>query len=305
MKMMLALIRGMRPRQMVLKNGVVFAALVFAKKLTDGTSVLTVLGAFAIFAALSAAVYLFNDVRDAEQDRRHPEKKNRPVASGELPAGVALIAAAVLCIAALVCAFLISRPFGVVAAVYLAANAAYSLYLKHVVIIDVMIVSFGFLLRVVGGGVAISVPISGWLIICTLLLALFLGFSKRRHEISTLGEDAEGHRKILTEYSPYFLDQVIGVVTSATLVAYMLYTMDAGVHAKLGTVYLPLTIPFVLYGIFRYLYLVHLKEKGGDPARVLVRDLPLFVNVALWVLTVYAVLYHDVIVDKIVGFFRG
>jgi 4-hydroxybenzoate polyprenyltransferase len=284
---------------MILKNGLVLAALIFAQKVGDPDSALGALAAYGIFAALSGVVYLFNDVMDAEQDRQHPEKKDRPVVSGKLHPAAALAACIVIGTAAVAAAFFVSNEFGAVASLYLALNLAYTLYLKHVVIIDVLVVSFGFLLRVIGGAVAITVPISNWLVICTFLLALFLAFSKRRHEIISLGDDAAEHRKILTEYSAYFLDQVIAVVTSSTLVAYMLYTISAGAPAR----HLPLTIPFVLYGIFRYLYLVHRKEKGGNPTKVLVSDLPLLINIALWVGAVYLILYQKDFVSNVLGVF--
>jgi len=293
------LIWSMRPRQMIFKNGVVFAALIFAQKIGERSAVFGALEAYAVFAVLAGAVYLLNDVLDSKQDRQHPEKKDRPIASGKLNAAVALGAAVLFGAAALTAGFFVNREFGAVASLYLALNIAYSLYLKHVVIIDVITVSFGFLLRVIGGGVAISVYISPWLVICSLLLALFLAFSKRRHEIVSLGDDAADHRKILDEYSPYFLDQIIAVVTSSTLVAYMVYTVEA----EATSAYLPLTIPFVLYGIFRYLYLVHKKEQGGNPTRILVSDLPLLMNIALWVGTVYLILYQKEFVQEVLGIF--
>jgi 4-hydroxybenzoate polyprenyltransferase len=301
---MLGFIRSMRPPQMFLKNGVVFAALIFAQKLRKpdaADSTFKVVLAYLVFAVLSGVVYIFNDILDVERDRKHPDKSKRPIASGSLPLGAAWVGCIVLAACGIAAAFALSVPFGAVAALYLVLNLAYSLHLKHVVIIDVMVISFGFLLRVIGGGVVISVEVSLWLMICTLLLALFLGFSKRRHELVILGDDAHEHRKILREYSPYFLDQIIAVVTSSTLVAYILYTMDHKVVTELSP-YMFLTIPFVLYGIFRYLYLVHHRERGGSPTHVLLTDFPLLVNIGLWLATVLALLYTPV-VARIIGFF--
>jgi len=178
-----------------------------------------------------------------------------------------------------------------VLAVYLAVNLAYSLILKQLVIIDVMTIAAGFVLRVVAGGIAIGVPVSAWLLLCTSLLALFLGFGKRRHELVLLEVDAVSHRPILSEYSPYFLDQMMAVVTTSTLLCYALYTMDPAVAQKLRTPFLPLTTPFVLYGIFRYLYLVHQKEGGGDPTQILFTDRPLLANIGLWGAAVFVILY--------------
>ena len=188
-------------------------------------------------------------------------------------------------------AFSLGAGFGLICLVYLAVNLAYTLYLKHLVIIDVMTIAFGFVLRAVAGGVVIEVEISQWLIICTILLSLFLGFGKRRHELVLLGENKHLSRRILREYSPYFLDQLIVIVSAATVVAYSLYTMSADVTAKLQTTHLNLTIPFVLYGIFRYLYLVHQKEKGGSPTRILLTDKPLLIDIVLWLITAFLILY--------------
>jgi 4-hydroxybenzoate polyprenyltransferase len=273
------------------KNVLVFAPLVFAQRATDAASFLRAAAAFGIYCLASGGVYLLNDLLDREQDRRHPVKKDRPIASGRLAPGTALAAAAIFAGSAFVLAALLARPLAIVLGAYLLISIAYSRWLKHLVIIDVMAVATGFVLRVVAGGVAVGVAISSWLLICTSLLALFLLFGKRRHELVLLEVDAAAHRPILAEYSPYYLDQMISVVTTSTLVSYALYTMDPAVHHKLGTPYLPLTIPFVLYGIFRYLYLVHLKEGGGDPSQILFTDRPLLVSIALWTATVLVILY--------------
>jgi 4-hydroxybenzoate polyprenyltransferase len=245
-----------------------------------------------IFCALSGAVYLVNDVADRETDRRHPLKARRPIASGQLPVTTAVAAAGVLAAAAMASAFAIGPRFAAVAATYLALQLLYSGPLKHVVIIDVLSIAIGFVLRAVAGAVAVDVEISHWLLVCTILLALFIALAKRRHEIVLLADGATHHRPILGEYSPYLLDQMIAVVTASTLMAYVFYTISPETQAKFGTPWLGLTIPFPLYGIFRYLYLVHRREGGGSPADLLLTDRPLLVCVALWALTVALIIYR-------------
>ena len=238
-----------------------------------------------------AARYLsINDVIDREQDRRQPVKRNRPVASGDLTVQAALIAAAVLAAAAVGWSFWISSRLGLTALTYLVLLTLYSLVLKHVVILDVLTIAMGFELRAVAGGFAAGVPVSQWLLVCTILLALFLALSKRRHELVLLAGDAAGHRPILGIAQPYLLDQMIGIVTATTLMSYILYTIDAGTAARLGTRWLELTIPFPLYGIFRYLYLVHQKG-GGLPSDLFLTDRPLLVCVAVWALAVVLLIY--------------
>ena len=280
---------SMRPRQWV-KNLVVFAALLFARKLTDPALLARAAAGFALFCIVSGAVYILNDLFDADRDRRHPVKARRPIASKALGAVPALTAAVLLLTGALMQGFIVSPPVGAVLLIYVALNIAYSLWLKEVVILDVMLIAAGFVLRAVGGALVIDVTISTWLILCTILLSLFLAFCKRRQELDLL-DDPHEHRAILREYSTEFLDQMIGVVTASTLMAYMLYTMSPEVERKLGTPYLYLTVPFVLYGIFRYLYLVHRKGEGGNPAQALLTDRPLLLCVGLWVLTVILLVY--------------
>jgi 4-hydroxybenzoate polyprenyltransferase len=287
--MPLALLRAMRPRQWI-KNLVVFAALVFALRLRDTHALSRAVVAFVLFCATSGAVYVMNDLFDVERDRRHPRKSRRPIAAGDLgmvPAGVAV---AVLLTASLLVGFTLSPPFGAVLLIYTALNVAYSMWLKEVVILDVMVIAAGFVLRAVGGALVIDVAISTWLVMCTILLSLFLAFCKRRQELETL-DDPHEHREILREYSVAFLDQMINVVTASTLVAYMFYTMSPEVEQKLGTDKLYLTVPFVLYGIFRYLYLVHRRAKGASPTQALLTDGPLLVCVGLWGATVILLIY--------------
>jgi 4-hydroxybenzoate polyprenyltransferase len=285
----IALLAALRPRQWV-KNVFVLAPLVFASRLTDPQAVTVALEAFAAFCALSSAVYLVNDVRDREADRLHPVKRKRPIAAGEVSPGLALALAAVLAAVALVAGFAIAPGFGRVALGYLVLNVAYSLGLKRVVILDVMIVAAGFLLRAWAGALALDVAISHWLILCTGLLALFLGFAKRRQELAALSGEM-GTRAILREYSLPFLDQMIGIVTGATVVAYSLYAFSPEVAEKLGTKHMGLTIPFVLFGIFRYLYLIHQKGEGENPTALFLTDTPLLTGVLLWGAAVVTALY--------------
>jgi 4-hydroxybenzoate polyprenyltransferase len=285
------LIVSVRPGEWT-KNLFVFAGLLFGQRLTDPVAVKRAGLAFLIFCALAGVVYLVNDVADRDRDRQHPRKRNRPIASGALGVPTALGAATVLTACGLGAAWWLGRDFFAVAAGYLLLLVLYSGPLKHIVIIDVLTIAIGFVLRVAAGAVAIGVPISQWLLICTILLALFLGLSKRRHEIVLLADGAIGHRRILEEYSPYLLDQMIGVVTASTLMAYILYATSHETAEKFGTSLLGLTIPFPLYGIFRYLYLVHRKEGGGSPAELLLNDRPLLACVALWAVGVAVIIYR-------------
>lgn len=280
---------SMRPRQWI-KNLVVFAALIFAKKLAEPALLGRSITAFLLFCAASGAVYIINDLFDAEGDRRHPAKARRPIAGRTLGTVPALTAVILLMSGSIMTGFALSPPFGAILLIYVALNVVYSMWLKEVVIIDVMVIAACFVLRAVGGGLAIDVPISQWLILCTILLSLFLAFCKRRQELESL-ENAHEHRVILREYSVGFLDQMINVVTPSTLVAYILYVVSPEVEMKLGTRHLYMTVPFVLYGIFRYLYLVHRKGEGGNPARSLLVDRPLLICVALWALAVIVLLY--------------
>lgn len=281
---------SMRPGQWT-KNLFVFAGLLFGGRLLDPRAATLAAGAFVVFCLISGAVYLINDVMDRESDRSHPGKQHRPIASGALAPGVAKGAAAVLGAAGIGAATMMGTAFTAAAAAYLVLLLVYSLLLKHVVILDVLTIAAGFVLRAVGGAVAIPVPISNWLLVCTTLLALFLALSKRRHELTLLAGEAGGHRRILEEYSPYLLDQMVSVVTASALIAYASYATSTETAERLGTTRLPITIPFVLYGIFRYLYLVHQKEGGGSPSTLLLTDRPLQICVALWVATVVAILY--------------
>ena len=285
------LLISLRPHQWT-KNLIVLAALIFAERLFDGPSLTAAAIAFGIFCLLSGAVYLVNDLVDVEQDRRHPVKRDRPLASGKLSRVVALTAAVSIVVIGLTGAFLLGTRFGIAALIYFAMMTAYSLALKNVVILDVLVVALGFVLRAVAGALAIDVAFSNWLLVCTLLLALFLALAKRRHELTLLAGEAAEHRRILGEYSPYLLDQMIAVVTASTLVSYAFYTLEQVTVDRFGTDRLIWTLPLVLYGIFRYLYLVHRKEAGGNPTKVLLNDRPILVIVALWAAAVVTLIYH-------------
>ena len=284
----LALLRAMRPRQWA-KNGMVFLALVFSVNqywspgdTAQATNLLLRCAAtFVLFCMVSSAEYLVNDVLDAPQDRLHPLKRNRPIASGALSPVVALAAAVVLASVSLVGSYLMSPSLGAVVAVYAALMGGYSFGLKHVVIVDVFIIALGFVLRAGAGAAAIGVPVSPWLYVCTVLGALFLALAKRRAELTLLQGDAGSHRRNLEEYTPALVDQMIGVVAPSAVIAYSLYTFTAeslpSNHAMM------VTIPFVLYGVFRYLYLVHTRDLGGSPEEVLFSDRPLLGAIVLWV----------------------
>lgn len=284
-----ALVVSLRPHQWV-KNLFVFAGLVFAHKLFTPLF-WPALAAFALFCLLSGATYLLNDVADYDKDRLHPQKRHRPVASGALGRGAALAFGIALLVGGLALSFWLARPFGLVAFAYVVLLVLYSVALKHLVILDVLTVAIGFVLRAIAGAVVIEVEISGWLLICTILIALFLALGKRRHELLALEGEAANHRPILAQYSPGLLDQMIAVVTASTVTAYALYTMSPETVGKFGTRLLPLTLPFVLYGIFRYLYLLYQRALGGNPSELFLNDRALLLNSALWALTVLLIIY--------------
>ena len=285
-----AVVETMRPQQWV-KNGFVFAALIFSQSLTRWDRFRQVLLAALVFCLVSSAVYILNDILDAPEDRHHPTKKLRPIASGRLSAKTAAIVGAILGGSGLIAAWRLNTSFFAIVVTYLALNVLYSSFLKHVFLLDVFIVAAGFLLRVVAGGLVIRVAISPWLIVCTTLLALFIALSKRRHELVLLGDRASDHRAILADYSPYFLDQLISIVTASTVVSYALYTLSPDVQSKFPGKRLEMTIPFVLFGIFRYLHLIHHGEQGGNPTRSLFTDPVLLSDVLLWAASVILIIY--------------
>src|ERR687898_784363 len=281
-------LRLVRPRQWT-KNGFVLAGVVFAEKAFSVTAVANALLAFVIFCALSGAVYAANDVLDVEEDRKHPLKRFRPVASGEISARAALAFAAVLAAGALVLSFTLLPPgVGIAGVAYLVLQFFYTTILKHTAILDVMSISAGFVIRALAGVAAVNSPISPWLIVCTGLLTLFLGFSKRRHEIATLGEGAVVHRKNLRDYSVPMLDEMMNIMISATIIAYTLYTFT--VYERQDQIFMMGSIPFVVYGVFRYMLLVH-RDGGGNPDTLLLSDRPLQISLFLWLVVVGAVIY--------------
>ncbi len=286
----LALLRAMRPEQWT-KNLLVFAALVFARRFADPDAVATVALTFVLFCLLSGSIYLLNDIVDCAEDRNHPTKCRRPIASGQLPIPVAAVTAAILGPGSVLGCYLINIPTGHIALGYLVLTLAYIFLLKHIVIIDVLTVAAGYVLRAAVGATAIEVVISEWLLICTILLALFLVLSKRRQELVELEARASEHRPILEQYSAYLLDQMIAVVTASTVMSYALYTISERTIHEVGSNRLMYTIPFVIYGIFRYLYLVHQKNEGAAPDRVLLTDLPLMINVILYAASVVTILH--------------
>ena len=287
--MITGLVASLRPRQWV-KNLFVFGGVVFGQKLFT-PAIWAAVAAFVIFCGLSGAVYLLNDVADRQRDRLHPEKRRRPVAAGRVSVAAAVTAAAVLIVVGLGASVWLSPPFALAALAYVALLSAYSAWLKHIVIVDVLVVAIGFVLRAVAGALAVQVAISSWLFICTILLALFLALGKRRHEILSLEGTAPQHRAILAEYSSALLDQMIAVVTASTVTAYALYTMSPETVAKFHTALLPATLPFVLYGVFRYLYLLYQRQLGGNPSDVLLRDRALLLNTVLWMASVLLIIY--------------
>lgn len=289
MKTFRALLKTMRPHQWT-KNGIIFAALVFDVKLLNTVYVLRTLTGFLLFCLVSGVVYTINDLADLENDRQHPRKQRRPLPAGELSPRLALIAAALIGVGSLVAGLMLDRVFAFLLAGYLALQVAYSFRLKHIVLVDVITIAAGFVLRVAAGVPLVNAErFSPWLYICTTLLALFLGFSKRRGELVALAGEAQNHRPILRDYTLPLLDQLIGVVTASTILAYALYTFSA---ANLPTDHaMMLTIPFVIYGLFRYMYLVHAEHCTLAPDEVLLVDRPSQVNIFLWGLTVVAIMY--------------
>lgn len=280
----------LRPHQWV-KNGFVLAPLIFAGELLHVPSLILGFSAFAVFCLVSSGVYAFNDVFDREQDRKHPTKRNRPVAAGEIAVLKAIVFGTGLIVIGILGAITIGKAFLLWVVLYLLLQFGYNVAFRNIVILDILTISMGFVIRAVAGSLAIGVVISPWLILCSLLIALFLGFAKRRQEIVLLGDKAAEHRSILKDYTVPFLDQLIGIVTAATIVSYAIYTLTPDVTQRLGSRYMILTLPFVLYGIFRYLYLVHVHEKGGSPTKDLLTDMPLLLSIGLWTLTSVALIY--------------
>jgi 4-hydroxybenzoate polyprenyltransferase len=284
-----ALIKSMRPRQWT-KNVFVFVPLFFDRKLTDPESVLRTLAAFVLLCLMSSAVYLMNDLVDIEKDRQHPVKKNRPLPAGELSPTVAAVTAVILAVSSLAAGYILSPTLALILLLYLLIQIAYSLWLKNVVLVDVLVVASGFLLRIAAGVAVIEVErFSPWLYVFSGFLALFLVVGKRRHELVLLGDSGASHRTILSEYNIDLIDRILGIVTTGAVVAYSLYTfLSEGLPANHAMM---LTIPFVLYAIFRWLYLIHVRHEGGAPEEVVLRDRPLQICIVLWGIVAFIALY--------------
>ena len=295
MKIPTAILIAMRPKQWI-KNLLLFAGLIFSRHFFEIERVKDAVAGFVLFCLFSGVIYLINDIRDADSDRLHPLKCKRPIASGRLPVPVAYGAASVFAVVALAGSFMLNAEFAGLALIYFLLMLAYSIWLKHVVILDLMIVAMGFVLRAIAGVKAIELPgeeivITPWFITCILFLALFIIICKRRHELVLLSDGAGRHRPVLEHYSPAFLDQMVSVATAATVLSYSLY-VTIGVPTMAGGTYLIYTLPFVLYGIFRYLYLVYKRDEGGAPESTFLQDPALIINVLLWLIVVSLILYR-------------
>ena len=293
MKFLAAFVRAMRPQQWV-KNLFVFAPILFAHELHMGGKLLRIVATFGIFCLLSSGVYLMNDVADREADRVHPRKRTRPIASGEVGVSAAVVGAVTMIVGALAWShFGLGRNAATaIFATYLVIQLLYTFWLKRVVIVDVMCIASGFVLRLLAGSTAAWIEESAWILVCTIFVSLFLALTKRRHEVVSLAGDATAHRAILAEYPPELLDQLIGSATACTLVTYALYTVDERTirfHHLSPAPVLAVTLPFVIFGMFRYLFLVYRRDGGGSPTTTLLRDVPLIVNGVLYVATVFAV----------------
>jgi 4-hydroxybenzoate polyprenyltransferase len=279
-----AYVRLVRPKQWT-KNGFVLAGVIFSGEVLQTSSVVAALLAFVAFCALSGGVYAANDILDVAEDRKHPTKRLRPVASGAIPVRTAAVYAALLALGGLALAFFVGLGVGLAGLAYLALQAVYTPILKHMAVLDVMSISAGFVVRALAGVAAVGSQISPWLLVCTGLLTLFLGFSKRRYELFVLGEGARTHRKNLNDYSIEMLDQMMNIMVAATIIAYTMYTFFA-----YNSSYMMASIPFVIYGVFRYLLLLH-RDGGGDPDTLLLSDRPLQITLLLWLAVVITVLY--------------
>jgi 4-hydroxybenzoate polyprenyltransferase len=290
--MLKAIFKTMRPRQWT-KNGFIMAALVFDRQLTHYNALLKCVAGFFVFCLIASAVYFINDILDIEADRQHPKKKFRPIAAGKLSIPAAIITTILLLAVAIPCAYLLSPVFAIIVVSYFVLNLAYSKWLKHIPLVDVLVIASDFVLRVAGRVALIQVErFSPWLYVCMTLLALYVGFGKRRAELTLLAGNAERHRKVLDGYSIPFLDQLLTIVSSCTIVTYSFYSFSAPNLPADHT--MMLTIPFVLYGVFRYMYLIQIKHAGGEPEELVLTDHPLQAAIALWVLAVIAVFYFNI-----------
>ena len=293
MKTLKNILTSMRPEQWT-KNLIVFAGLFFGKGFTDISVLSRSIQAFLIFCLVSSGSYIINDIIDRRKDRFHPEKAKRPIARGSVSMPLAFAVAAVLISVGMLWALLLSDRLLVVVGLFLALHIAYDLLLKHISIIDVFTIAFAFILRLVGGVVMTPVfySLSSWILLCTFLLALFLALCKRRSEVALLLDDSKHHRKSLAEYDIVFLNQMITIVSACVIICYSLYALSHGTPMKIGIDRFIYTIPFVVYGIFRYLYLVNMREGGSNPEKLLLKDIPLLTDILLYCLTVYVILYR-------------
>ncbi len=281
---------SMRPRQWV-KNTFLFSGLVFSKNLLQAELLMKVSAGFILFCLAASSIYIFNDIQDRENDRRHPEKRRRPITLGNLQVKKAYFVSILLGVTALVFASVLDLTFFAILVTYILLNLAYSLKLKQVVILDIMCIAFGFVLRILAGTTLGRITPSDWLIVCTMTISLFLGFSKRRNELVFMVDHAGDQRKVLADYSLPFLDQMIAMVTACTVMSYILYTVSSETVARFGTRNLIFTIPFVLFGIFRYLYLIYHKRRSEEPTDLILRDFPSLFNILLWLGMVIFIIY--------------
>jgi 4-hydroxybenzoate polyprenyltransferase len=273
----------MRPQHWI-KNTFVLAPLLFSRQFNQGDKCVSAILAFVSFSLVSSAIYIINDLCDRREDQQHPTKKLRPIASGAVTDGPAALLSMLLIILSLAMAFYLSRTVAMIVLLYAVITIVYSLVLKHLAILDVMTIAAGFVLRILAGSAAVSVPTSHWLVLCTIMISMFLGFTKRRMELLSVDVAAENTRKVLQDYSVAFLDQVISMVTAATIICYALYTVDARTVATFGTHNMLFTVPMVIYGLFRYIYIIYHREEGHDPTATLIRDVPTVINLVIWIM---------------------
>ena len=283
-------IESARPFQWT-KNLLIFVALIFSKNFFNLPLFLKTLLAFFLFSFITSSIYIINDLFDRKEDRLHPKKRLRPIARGAISPVIAIIAAFIFCFSGLFFSFFLGINFFLLLIVYIMIQLAYIIFIKHIIILDILAIASGFFIRVLAGAFAINVPVSSWLILCTIMLSLFISIGKRRHEMILLKEEAKNHRPILQEYNISLLDQMIAVVTPGVIITYMLYTTSSETISKFGTKNLVFTIPFVLYGIFRYLYLIYSKEEGGSPEMIIFTDKPMLFNLLFYTITIGVILY--------------
>lgn len=285
MKTLFLLFRLLRPHQWI-KSGFVFVGLLFGHGWGDSSLVVRVVLTAMAFSLAASAVYVMNDLADRERDRQHPEKRQRPLASGEVSVTQALVLGVFCLTVAFGLALFASKSVALIVLGYVVLNVAYSAGLKHVVLLDVFVIATGFMLRILSGTLGVGIEPSHWLLLCGLMVTLFLGFAKRHAELSVLARDSGSHRKVLDDYDPSMLDKLIGITATSTIISYSLYTVSAETVVMHGTTRLIYTVPFVIYGIFRYLFLLHRRGRGGDPAAALLRDGHLLASLSGWLATV-------------------